>query len=88
VKVKASLWKLQQKTLEATGLWVFIKDSNQFPHPDQQLVISFIKTMDNAASLTSMVNLKTTHIKNQDVSRWSKVPRAKDVAGKAGYGKS
>jgi hypothetical protein len=67
VKAKASLWKLQQKTLEATRLWAFIKDSNQFPHPDQQIVVSFIKTMDNAASLTGMVNLKTTHIKNQDV---------------------
>jgi hypothetical protein len=22
------LWKLQQKTLEAAGLWAFIKDSN------------------------------------------------------------
>jgi hypothetical protein len=84
VKAKASLWKLQQKTLETAGLWAFIKDSNQFLHPDQQIVVSFIKTMDNAASLTCMVNLKTTHIKNQDVSRWLKVPGAKDVAGKAG----
>jgi hypothetical protein len=58
VKLKASLWKLQQKTLEAAGLWAFIKDSNQFPHPDQQIVVSFIKTMDNAASLTSMMNLE------------------------------
>jgi hypothetical protein len=32
--VKANLWKLQQKTLEAARLWAFIKDSNQFPHPD------------------------------------------------------
>jgi hypothetical protein len=71
--------------LETAGLWAFIKDSNQFPHPNQQIVVSFKKTMDNAASLTGMVNLKTTHIKNQDVSRWLKVPGAKDVAGKAGY---
>jgi hypothetical protein len=69
VKAKASLWKLQQKTLEAAGLWAFIKDSNQFPHPDQQIVVSFIKTMDIAASLTCMVNLKTTHIKNH-VDGW------------------
>jgi hypothetical protein len=41
--------------------------------------------MDNSASLTGMVNLKTTHIKNKDVSQWLKVPGAKDVAGKAGY---
>jgi hypothetical protein len=41
--------------------------------------------MDNAASLTGMVNLKTTHIKNKDVSQWLKVPGAKDVAGKVGY---
>jgi hypothetical protein len=34
VKAKASLWKPQQKTLEVAGLWAFIKDSNQFPHPD------------------------------------------------------
>jgi hypothetical protein len=85
VKAKASFWKLQQKTLEAAGLWAFFKDSNQFPHPNQQIVISFIKTMDNAASLTGMVNLKTTHIKNQDVSHWLKVPRAKDVASNASY---
>jgi hypothetical protein len=85
VKAKASLWKPQQKTLEVAGLWAFIKDSNQFPHPDQQIVVSSIKTMDNAASLTGMVNLKTTHIKNKDVSQWLKVLGAKDVVGKAGY---
>jgi hypothetical protein len=67
--------------LEAARLWAFIKDSNQFPHPDQQIVVSFIKTMDNSASL---MNLKATHIKNKDVSQWLKVPGAKDVAGKAG----
>jgi hypothetical protein len=33
-KVKASLWKPQQKTLEAAGLWAFIKNNNQFPHPN------------------------------------------------------
>jgi hypothetical protein len=41
--------------------------------------------MDNAASLIGMVNLKTTYIKNKDVSQWLKVPGAKDVAGKVGY---
>ena len=41
--------------------------------------------MDNSTSLTGMVNLKATHIKNKDVSQWLKVPRAKDVAGKVGY---
>jgi phage terminase large subunit-like protein len=71
--------------LEAVGLWTFIKDNNQFPHSDQQIVVSFIKTMDNASSLTGMVNLKTTHIKNKDVSQSLKVPGAKDVAGKASY---
>jgi hypothetical protein len=52
VKAKASLWKPQHKILEAAGLWAFVKDSDQFLQPDQQIVVSFIKTMDNVVSLT------------------------------------
>jgi hypothetical protein len=84
-KAKESLWKIQQKTLEAAGLWAFIKDSHQFPHPDQQTVVSFIKTMDNVASLTGMVNLRTLHIKNKDVSQWLKIPGTSDAVEKVGF---
>jgi hypothetical protein len=63
------LWKLQQKTLEAAGLWAFIKDSNQFLHLDQQIVVSFIKTMDNAASLTGMMNLEV-HTRENTQREW------------------
>ena len=84
-KAKASLWKPQQKTLEAAGLWAFIKDSNQFPYPDQQAVISFIKTLDNVTSLTSMVNLRTLHIKNKDVSQWLKIPGTSEAMKKVGF---
>jgi hypothetical protein len=79
IKAKASLWKPHQKILEAAGLWAFIKDSHQFPQPDQQIVVSFIKTMDNVASLTGMVNLRTVHIKNKDVSQWLKIPGTSDA---------
>jgi hypothetical protein len=79
VKAKASLWKPQQKILEAAGLWAFVKDSHQFPQPDQQIVVSFIKTMDNVASLTGMVNLRIVHIKNKDMSQWLKIPGTLDV---------
>jgi hypothetical protein len=79
VKAKASLWKPQQKILEAAGLWAFVKDSHQFPQPDQQIVVSFIKTMDNVASLTGMVNLRTVYIKNKDVSQWLKIPGTSDA---------
>ena len=71
--------------MEAARIWAFIKDNNQFLYLDQQIVVSFLKTMDNVANLIGMVNLKITHIKNKDVSQWLKVPRAKDVAGKASY---
>ena len=84
VKAKASLWKPQQKTLEAAGLWAFIKDSNQFLHPDQQTIVSFIKSMDNVASLMSMVNLGTIHIKNKDVSQWLKILGTSDAMEKIG----
>lgn len=82
---KTSLWKPQQKTLEAAGLWAFIKDSSQFPYPDQQTVVSFVKTMDNPTTLTGMVNLRTLHLKNKDVSKWLKIPGTPDVVKKVDY---
>ena len=85
VKAKASLWKSQQKTLEAAGLWAFIENSNQFPYPDQQNVVSFIKTMDNVTTLTGMVNLQTLHIKNKDVSQWLKIPGTLEAVKKVGF---
>jgi hypothetical protein len=41
VKTKVSLWKPQQKNLEEAGLFAFIKDNNQFFHPDKQNVVLF-----------------------------------------------
>jgi hypothetical protein len=35
--------------------------------------------MDNVASLTGMVNLRTIHIKNKDVSQWLKIPGTLDA---------
>jgi hypothetical protein len=45
-------------------------------------VVLFIKTMDKSTNLTSIVNLKTIHIKNKYVSQWLKVLGTKDAVKK------